>query len=144
MRRGALTALLWVALAPALHAEPTPEGVWRTFDDHTGRERGEVRIEEHGGVLTGRIVATTDPADAARRCTRCAGARKDAPIIGLPIITNLRRDGDRWNGGQILDPETGEVYGCSIRLVDGGSRLVVRGFLGISLLGRSQSWVRAR
>ena len=144
MRRAILPALLLLVLAPAALAQPTPEGLWRTFDDHTGRERGAVRIEVQDGVLTGRIVATTDPADAARRCTRCTGARKDAPIIGLAIITNMHRDGDHWDGGQILDPENGDVYRCNLRLIDGGDRLVVRGFLGISLFGRSQTWVRDR
>ena len=145
-----LAAALCCAFAPALRADnglravTTPQGLWRTFDDRTGLERGRVQIQDHGGVLTGRVVGTVDPAEGARPCVLCGGARKDKPIIGLTIITGMRQDGARWDGGEILDPQTGSVYDCTMRLADGGEKLIVRGFLGIALLGRSQTWVRAR
>jgi uncharacterized protein (DUF2147 family) len=122
----------------------TPVGDWRTFDDKTGRERGLVRIQEQGGTLTGHIIATTDPAEGRHVCERCGGDLKNRPILGLTIMSGLHRDGDEWDGGHIVDPETGSVYRCAIRLEDGGSKLVVRGYLGLSLFGRSQHWVRAR
>jgi uncharacterized protein (DUF2147 family) len=142
LARGVL-ALLLIAPAGALAQSASPVGMWRTFDDRTGKERGLVRIYEANGRLYGNVEATIDPAEAKRTCTKCEDDRKDRPLIGLNIIRGLHRDGDAWDGGTILDPGTGEVYRCSIHLEDGGRRLVVRGYLGISLLGRSQTWVRA-
>lgn len=118
-------------------------GLWRTFDDKTGKEKGLVRIYEANGLIYGDVEATVDPAEARLTCTKCQDDRRGKPLIGLNIIRGLRRDGDEWDGGTILDPASGEVYRCSLRLEDGGRRLVVRGYLGISLLGRSQTWVRA-
>ncbi len=124
-------------------APDSPVGVWRTIDDHTGREQGLVAISESGGVLTGRIVGVTDPKDRDQRCTRCSGPRRNQPVLGLAIITGLHRNGDRWTGGEILDPEDGSTYNCSLRVEDGGDKLLVRGFLGLDLLGRTQTWLRA-
>jgi len=61
-------------------------------------------------------------------------------MIGLTIITGLHREGDHWGGGQILDPKNGSVYRCRIRAIDSGRKLELRGYLGISLLGRTQTW----
>jgi uncharacterized protein (DUF2147 family) len=123
-------------------AAPTPVGVWRTFDDRTGFERGLVVITETTGVLTGRVVRILDPREARRLCTQCEGARRNKPILGLTIITDMRHHGDRWDDGEILDPQTGEVYRCVMRLEDGGTKLIVRGYIGLSLFGRSQTWIR--
>jgi uncharacterized protein (DUF2147 family) len=137
---------LMVLIAPAIGwaDEASPAGLWRTFDDKTGRERGLVRIWEQDGILYGSVAGTIDPAEAKRTCDKCRDDRHDKPILGLNIIRGMKRDGDRWAGGQILDPETGKTYRCSMRLQEAGSKLVVRGYLGISLLGRSQIWVRAQ
>lgn len=124
--------------------DSSPAGLWRTYDDKTGRERGLVRIWEQDGVLYGSVAGTVDPAEAKRTCDKCRDDRKDKPILGLNIIRGMKRDGDRWDGGQILDPENGDTYRCSMRLEEGGRKLIVRGYLGISLLGRSQVWVRAQ
>ncbi len=137
----ALPLLPWLANA-ALAEPPTPVGLWHTVDDRTSKPRGTVRIEQQDGLLTGRIVSTIDPADAAHTCEDCPGDRKGQPIIGLQIIRNMRPNGDHWDGGTILDPETGKTYHCTMALHDNGHRLVVRGYIGISLFGRSQSWLR--
>ncbi len=106
-------ALPGVALASvvltsmALVGPPTPAGVWRTYDDRTGKPRGVVRIEQHDDVLTGRVVSTLDPADAAHRCDDCAGDRQHQPIIGLEIMRGMRAD-DR-PGDVPLSVEIGET-----------------------------------
>ncbi len=149
MRRRTLLAgvlAVTVSAAPSLARADelqTPAGLWRTFDDHTGKERGTVRIWDEQGVLFGVIVSSRDPADASKLCVSCRDDRANKPVIGLNIIRGLRKDGAQWSGGEILDPETGTVYRCSMHLEDGGRALVVRGYVGISLLGRSQTWVRA-
>lgn len=124
-------------------ATPTPAGTWRTFDDKTGKERSLVRIDEQAGVFAGRVLSTVDPRDADRVCDKCDGDRHGKPIIGLEIIRGMRQDGNEWDGGRVLDPETGSVYHGSMRLEDGGQKLVLRGYIGISLFGRSQTWLRA-
>jgi uncharacterized protein (DUF2147 family) len=143
----ALTALLLsmagAAAAQTDRVQTTPAGLWRTFDDHTGRERGLVRIIDTSGTLTGIIAGTIDPTEGARSCDHCTDDRKGRPILGLTIITGMHRDDAGWSGGHILDPETGSVYRCSMKLRDGGQTLVLRGYLGISLFGRSQTWRRA-
>jgi uncharacterized protein (DUF2147 family) len=133
-----------LSIAPALADTASPVGLWRTFDDNTGRERGLVRIWQQNGALYGSVEATVDPAEAKRTCERCRDDRRGKPIIGLNIIRGLRQEGDRWAGGEILDPENGQTYRCSMRLEDGGRKLIVRGYLGLSLFGRSQVWLRAQ
>ncbi|MDQ2804240.1 MAG: DUF2147 domain-containing protein [Pseudomonadota bacterium] len=139
-----LATVMLCAFSTGLWAQPTPEGLWRTFDDRTGRESGSVLIQRQGGVLIGRIAGTINPADGARTCELCRDDRKGKRILGLTIIRGMRQDGNEWDGGQILDPQTGSVYSCTMRLADSGRKLIVRGFLGVSLLGRSQNWLRAR
>ncbi|MEF9942731.1 MAG: DUF2147 domain-containing protein, partial [Burkholderiaceae bacterium] len=75
-------------------------------------------------------------------CDQCSGARKDQPVIGMTILWGLKNEGDEWTGGEILDPKNGKTYKAKAKLVDGGKKLEVRGFLGISLFGRTQTWVR--
>jgi uncharacterized protein (DUF2147 family) len=130
-------------LALAQPAPDTPVGLWRTIDDATGRPRALVRVFEQDGRLFGRIekgLAPDAPADAA--CDLCTDERKGKPKIGLTIIRDMRRDGDTWDGGDILDPDNGKVYRCRLRLADGNRTLEVRGYVGISLLGRTQMWER--
>lgn len=144
MRRRAFLVALANIPAIARAQPPPPIGDWRTFDDQTGRERGLVRLFERNGLLYGTILSTIDPADAAHRCERCDGARRDQPVIGLTIITDMHREGDGWEGGEILDPQTGRIYRCTIQAGADGQTLTVRGFIGFTLFGRSQTWIRAR
>lgn len=139
----ALTRAL-LALAPVMAADhASPAGLWRTYDDRTGRQRGVVRIWEQNGVFYGRIEGTYDPNDAHKVCDKCRDDRRGKPIIGLDIIRGMKADGEEWDGGEILDPENGQTYRCIMRLKDGGNKLVVRGYVGFSLVGRSQIWQRA-
>ena len=77
-----------------------------------------------------------------RGATDCAGDRQNQSVVGLEIIRDLHPDGDRWRGGTIINPETGDVYHCRFHLGPDGQTLVVRGFIGFSLIGRSQTWQR--
>lgn len=60
----------------------------------------------------------------------------------MTIVTGMKRDGEHWSGGQILDPNNGKVYRSQMKLVDGGKRMEVRGYIGTPLLGRTQTWHR--
>lgn len=145
--------LLTLCQRPGGAAEPhSPAGLWKTFDDKTHRPRGTVRVFAESGTFSGRIESSFDPADAQERCDKCTGDRKNAPIIGLTILRGLKKaDNGKGTGeegaaefdhGEILDPETGAVYKCRVTLSASGTRLLLRGYLGISLLGRTQIWER--
>jgi uncharacterized protein (DUF2147 family) len=120
----------------------SPLGVWKTFDDKTGKARAIVRIYEQDGKLFGKIERSMMPGAESRVCAVCTDERKDQPMLGLVIIRNMKRTDDGWAGGDILDPDNGSVYRCKLHLDEGGAKLVVRGFIGISLLGRTQIWER--
>jgi uncharacterized protein (DUF2147 family) len=138
-----LTLMFLLLAGAAQAASPSPVGLWRTFDDRTGRERGLVRITQVGEELRGTIAGTVDPAEGRHICEKCTDDRRNQPIIGLEIMRGMRPDGDAWDEGRILDPETGKVYHCKMHLEEGGQRLVLRGYIGFSFIGRSQTWIRA-
>jgi uncharacterized protein (DUF2147 family) len=122
----------------------TPVGRWKTVDDISGKINSVVGIWEADGKLYGRIekLIDGDPNDPDPRCVRCSGDLKDRRLVGLRILWDLTPDGNRWTGGEILDPDSGRIYRCSIALDEDGKKLRVRGFIGFSLLGRTQYWLR--
>ncbi|MHC5310755.1 DUF2147 domain-containing protein [Myroides sp. LJL116] len=116
-------------------------GKWKTVDDATGKEKSIVEIYEKSGKYYGKIVQLLDPSRDNPLCEKCEGENKDKPILGLVFINNMQKKNNDLSGGTILDPETGKVYKCSIKL-ESANKLNVRGYVGISLLGRTQSWQR--
>ena len=143
----AVACLLAGAALTAAAQATSPAGLWRTIDDSSKKDKSLVRIVEANGVYTGKVEKIVDPdspKDAV--CKDCSDERKDKPILGMTIIRNMKQSGDDktvFEGGDILDPNNGKVYKSKMKLIDGGSKLEVRGFIGISLLGRTQTWVRA-
>ena len=127
------------------YAQATPVGLWKTIDDKTGKERTLVRITETTGVLSGRVEKRLDPdARPDDKCEKCSDDRKDQPLQGLEIIrgvTKAETEG-RWDGGTVLDPEEGKTYKVRLTVVDGGKKLELRGYIGMPLLGRTQTWTR--
>lgn len=130
--------------AGAFAQGPTPEGRWKTIDDKTGRTKAIVHIVKDGDALRGSIEKLfrlpeeiQDPV-----CKACAGDRKDKRIVGMTILWDLRAVDGAWDKGSILDPENGKIYRCKASLSADGQSLTVRGYLGFSLLGRSQTWKR--
>jgi uncharacterized protein (DUF2147 family) len=120
----------------------SPLGLWKTFDDKTGSARAIVRVYEENGKLFGRIERSFVPGAEKRVCELCTDERKYQPIIGLLIIRDMKASDGEYSGGDILDPENGSVYRCKFHVDDSGAHLIVRGFIGISLLGRTQTWLR--
>lgn len=119
----------------------SPVGLWQPLDS-SGKPLGLIRIFEVKGLYYGRIEPSSPSDDRNARCTRCTGERHGQPIIGLVLMRHLRAQAGEYVDGDILDPDTGRIYDCTLRLTDGGRQLIMRGFLGISLLGRSQTWQR--
>jgi uncharacterized protein (DUF2147 family) len=141
-RWAALAAAIAVlACAPAL-ADSTPVGLWKTVSDVDGRPKAYVRIHEEKGEFLGVIEEIFDPEKRGRHCEKCPGERHDKPVLGMTIITGIHRDGERFVGGEILDPDNGKVYSCKLTPIEEGRRLEVRGYIGFSLLGRTQTWIR--
>ena len=139
-----VSAALLLTSAPAWCADATlsPVGLWKTIDDKTGQPRGLVRVYEQDGRYFGRIERGLVPGEEGRKCTACTDERKDHPIVGLVLMRNVKLDNGEYAGGDILDPNTGSVYRCSFKLEEGGTTLVVRGYVGVSLFGRTQKWLR--
>jgi uncharacterized protein (DUF2147 family) len=138
-------ALAAVLSLPAAWADDTsPVGLWKNIDDVSGKPKALIRISENKGELEGRIEKLFRPADQEQnpKCDRCEGANKDQPIIGMLFMSGLKKSGDEYTGGQILDPDNGKVYKSKLTLVEGGKKVNVRGYIGVPMLGRSQVWVR--
>ena len=136
----ALSLISGLALAQA-----TPAGLWKTIDDETKQERSTVRITEAGGVISGRIEKLSDPAKQGVKCDLCSDERKDQPVLGMTIIRNVKKNADDaglWDGGDILDPNNGKIYKVRLKPIEGGKKLEVRGYIGMPLLGRTQTWIR--
>ena len=145
MKRSALLAILsTILIAPFAHADDTPVGLWKNIDDKTGKPKALIRITENGGEYKGKIekLFLEPGADQNPKCTECEGANKDQPIIGMTILFGLKKDGDEYNGGKIIDPANGKTYSSKLTVVDNNKKLNVRGYIGTPFLGRSQTWVR--
>ena len=140
-----LITLILITFAAYAAADLSPLGLWKTIDDATGEPRGLVRIREVNGQYEGRIEKIfPKPGDEPNpKCDKCAGVLHDQPVIGMIILWDLTKQGDEYQGGQILDPENGKTYRARMKLMDNGQKLDVRGFIGFSLFGRSQIWIRA-
>ena len=124
-------------LSPALQAAV---GRWQVIDDE-GKQGGQVETYLRDGRLFGKITQSRPGRPPDEPCTKCPGDLKNKPVLGMVIIRDFRPQGDRWVGGTVLDPENGKIYKGKIWSV-GEDRLRMRGFVGIPLLGRSQTWVR--
>jgi uncharacterized protein (DUF2147 family) len=116
-------------------------GKWKTIDDETGMEKGIVEIYEKAGKVYGRIIEILEKEKKHFKCEMCEGEDKNKPLLGLNIIKGLIKKEDVYEGGKIVDPKNGKSYHCKIAF-DGKDKLIVRGFIGISLFGRSQTWIR--
>jgi uncharacterized protein (DUF2147 family) len=118
-------------------------GSWRTFDDETNQPAAVVLISEKNGLFSGLVTKLLDPTGLPT-CEKCSDARKGKPLIGMEILTGLKRNADSYSGGEILDPDNGEIYRATIHLTDQGNKLDLRAFIGIPLLGRTQTWIREK
>lgn len=126
----------------SVSAQETIFGKWKTIDDQTGSVRSIVEIFEKNGKAFGKVIkGFPGPGESEDKlCDLCEGELKSKPIIGMTIITDMEYDADdqEWEDGEILDPDSGQVYDCKLWLEDG--ELKVRGY--VALFYRTQSWVR--
>jgi uncharacterized protein (DUF2147 family) len=124
-------------------ADDSPVGLWKTIDDKTNKPRSIVRIVEENGEYKGIVEkGLVEGENPDRVCDKCDPPRKGQKILGMTFMWGLKKDGNEFKGGEILDPDNGKIYKAKMKLVDGGKKLDVRGFIGISLIGRTQTWLR--
>jgi uncharacterized protein (DUF2147 family) len=141
-------AFLFAAVAAlctgsAFAFDASPVGTWRTIDDETKKPKSIVEISEVNGEVVGKVKELLQSDRGPNPvCDECEGERKNQPVIGMTIIWGMKKDGDIWDGGTILDPKNGKTYGCKLTPAADGKTLQVRGFKGFSLLGRTQVWER--
>ena len=134
-----------VMLSAGAWAQATPVGLWKTIDDETKQEKSLVRITESGGAMTGKVEKILNPDKQDSKCDKCTDSRKDQAVQGMTIVSGVKQnatDKGMWDGGEILDPNNGKTYKVQMKPVDGGKNLEVRGYVGMPLLGRTQTWVR--
>jgi len=134
-----------VLAAPfAMAQENSPVGLWKTIDDTSGKPTALIRITEQQGELQGKIEKLFRGPNEEQnpKCMQCTDARKDQPIVGMTIVSGLKKTGDEYTGGEILDPKNGKVYKSKLTVRDGGKKVEVRGFIGMPMFGRSQVWLR--
>lgn len=129
--------------APAFAADATPVGTWRTVDDETHKPKSIVEVTEANGEVSGKVKEILQSDKGPNPiCEDCTGERKNQPVLGMTILWGMKKDGDVWEGGTILDPKNGKTYGCRLTPSADGKTMKVRGFIGFSFLGRTQVWER--
>jgi uncharacterized protein (DUF2147 family) len=133
--------VLAVSCIPAAIGASSPVGQWTTIDDKTGAKRAIVTISESGDTLIGIIDKVYPQPGDSGICDNCPGSFKGKKIQGLRFLWGLKNDGkNQWSGGSILDPKSGKVYKVKATLEN--NKFQVRGYLGVALLGRTQTWIR--
>ena len=143
MKKIALAFGLLGLSALANAADPLNGTVWKTIDDKTKQPKATVKFtEQKNGTLTASIQSILTPGEE-NACTKCEGPYHNKSLKGLTIVRGLKNTGGTsYDGGSILDPQTGKTYKLKRKLADGGKKLELRGFVGVAALGRNQTWVR--
>jgi uncharacterized protein (DUF2147 family) len=122
------------------HAQ-TVTGRWKTIDDETGKAKSIMEIYQQNGKIYGKVQRILTPGEENSKCTACTGNLKGKPIKGMIVLKDLTKDGEEWSGGTIMDPNNGKTYKCYLTLEE-EDKLKVRGYIGFSLIGRTQYWYR--
>ncbi len=137
-----LFSLLVLTISTSISGQ-TIFGKWENRDEETNKIDSVIEVYEKEGKAYAKIIEITDKKRQEALCDKCKGKRKNNPILGMNILTGLKKDGDEWSGGKILDPKNGKEYKCYIKL-DNHNKLKIRGYIGFAAFGRTAFWYRKK
>ena len=145
MKKQIISVLFFSVLSSLAFAEDIT-GLWQTIDDKTGAPKGQVEIrKEANGTFVGKVTKITPRTGYTPKeiCVDCPAPYTNKPILGMDVLTGLKQgQGSNYVNGRILDPNTGKIYSMKAKLSANGKRLHLRGYVGVSALGRNQIWIR--
>lgn len=118
-------------------------GKWENRDEETNKVDSVIEVYKKNGKAFAKIIEITDKDRQKVLCDKCGGKRKNAPILGMNILTGLSKNDNEWSGGKILDPKNGKEYKCYIKL-DSNNKLKIRGYIGFAAFGRTTYWHRKK
>lgn len=135
-----LFTFLFIALNSSIYSQSI-FGKWQNIDEETNKVDSVIEVYEKNGKAFAKIIQISDENRQDALCDKCKGKRKNTPILGMNILTGLKKDGDEWSGGKILDPKNGKEYKCYIKL-ENNNKLKIRGYIGFAAFGRTAYWYR--